>query len=263
LIDTPGFDDTQVSDMDILKRIARFLEASYKGGDMLTGVLYFHRISDLRTGGTPARTFRMLRKLCGDETLKNVVIVTNMWGEVDPQVGEAREAQVTSDDLFFKPALDKGAQIVRHANTFPSARAVIRLVLNNHPLPLRIQEELVIEHKDISETGAGEEVNQTLDAQIERHEREMRLFREEMGRAVRDKDERVEKEIEAENKEQENIAKFQNDASRFESDYKSESDAYEARLAQGQKKAKRPWIGVEYTLGGRSFGVHAGSRPAP
>jgi len=52
-------------------------------------------------------------------------------------------------------------------------------------------------------------------------------------------------------------------ASRFESDYKSESDAYEARLAQGQKKAKRPWIGVEYTLGGRSFGVHAGSRPAP
>ena len=98
----------------------------------------------------------MFRKLCGESTLRNVVIVTNMWGEVDPRVGEAREAELMGKDIFFKPALDKGAQIARNENTVTSARKIIRLVLDNHPLPLRIQEELVNEGKDITETCAGE-----------------------------------------------------------------------------------------------------------
>ena len=41
-------------------------------------------------------------------------------------------------DVFFKPVLDKGGQMARHNNTVASAENVIRLVLYNHPLPLRI-----------------------------------------------------------------------------------------------------------------------------
>jgi len=79
--------------------------------------------------------FEMFRKLCGDSTLQNVVIVTNMWGQVDPEVGEAREAELVKRDILFKPILDKGAQIARNENTVTSAQKIIRLVLNNHPLP--------------------------------------------------------------------------------------------------------------------------------
>jgi len=181
----------------------------------------------------------MFRKLCGDSTLQNVVIVTNMWGEVDPQVGEAREAELIREDIFFKPVLDKGAQMARHTNTVPSAEDIIRLVLNNHPLPLRIQTELVTEHKDISETGAGEELNRELAAQIKKHQEDMRVLKEEMQQAIRDKDEETRKELEIETKRmQREIARFENDARRLESDYKREKETLESRLADMESEAR-------------------------
>jgi len=262
LIDTPGFDDTKVSDTDILKMIAIFLASSYKEGKKLAGVLYFHRISDIRMGGTSTRNIRMLQKLCGDETLKNVVVVTNMWEQIDPQLGKAREAELMRDNIFFKPILDKGAQIVRHANNLPSARAIIGRVLNNHPLPLRIQAELVDENMDITETGAAKEVNAALGAQIKKHEKEVHALREEMRQAIVERNERVQREIEANTKKVlDEMARHRYDIDRLKPDYNRERDAHEARLAQGQTQGKRPWMGVEVTLFRRKFAFHAGSRP--
>jgi hypothetical protein len=57
----------------------------------------------------------MFRKLRGESTLKNVVIMTNMWGRVEKDVGEAREKELAG--VYFKIALEKGAQLVRHHNT--------------------------------------------------------------------------------------------------------------------------------------------------
>ena len=182
----------------------------------------------------------MFRKLCGDNTLQNVVIVTNMWGEVDPQVGEAREAELVREDIFFKPVLEKGAQMARHKNTTPSAENIIRLVLDNHPLPLRIQTELVTEHKDISETSAGEELNRELNAQIRKHRQEMRVLKQEMEQAMRDKDEETRRELEVETRKmQKEIARFENDSKRLASDYKREKDKLEARLGEVEMEAKR------------------------
>ena len=182
----------------------------------------------------------MFRKLCGGSTLQNVVIVTNMWGEVDPQVGDAREGELMREDIFFKPVLDKGAQMARHTNTAPSAEDIVRLVLNNHPLPLRIQTELVTEHKDISETGAGEELNRELNAQIKKHREEMRVLKEEMEQAIKDKDEETRKELEIETRRmQKEIERFENDTRRLESDYKNEKERLEFRLADMEEEARR------------------------
>jgi len=46
----------------------------------------------------------MFRELCGDSTLKNVILVTNMWGDVSGSVGEARERELARE--FFKPVLE-------------------------------------------------------------------------------------------------------------------------------------------------------------
>ena len=80
-----------------------------------------------------------------------------MWSRVKPEVGKEREAQLMSKDIFFKPALDNGARMVRHGNTVPSAQGIIRLLIDNRPLPLQIQRELVDENKDLVETRAGRE----------------------------------------------------------------------------------------------------------
>lgn len=191
----------------------------------------------------------MFRKLCGDNTLQNVVVVTNMWGEVDPQVGNDRETELMREDIFFKPVLDKGARMTRHQNTVPSAEDVIRLILDNHPLPLRIQEELVDERKDISETGAGEELNREINAQIERHREEMRVLREEMEKAIKERDEETRKELEIEMRRmQKEVERFQNDARRLESDYTREKGMLESRLnemeSEGRQEADR--IAAQY-----------------
>lgn len=143
-----------------------------------------HRISDVRMGGISTRNFKMFRQLCGESTLRNVVIVTNMWGEVKREVGEAREAELRSDDRFFKPVLDKGAHMLRH-NDITSAQAILHYLIGNHPRALRIQRELVDQGKNISQTAAGEELNRELAEQIKRHRQEMAALQEEMKGLVR------------------------------------------------------------------------------
>jgi enoyl-CoA hydratase/carnithine racemase len=136
-------------------------------------------------GGISTRNFKMFRQLCGDSTLKNVIILTNMWGHVGNDVGEARERELASDELFFKPVLEKGAQMLRHDQTLESAQAIIKRLLDNNPLVLQIQREIVDENKDISQTSAGTELNKELAAEMERHRKEMLDLQEEwQGKSV-------------------------------------------------------------------------------
>ena len=160
----------------------------YKRGILLTGVLYFHRISDFRMGGVSRKNLAMFKGLCGERALQNVVIVTNMWGEVSSRIGDLREAELMSDDMFFKPVLDKGARMARHDKTISSAQRILRHLLNNPLLPLRIQEELVDEGKGLSETGVGEELNRELTALIRKHQQEMQALWADIQQAMREKD---------------------------------------------------------------------------
>ena len=95
-----------------------------------------------------------------------------MWGEVSHDVGEARERELASN--FLKSALDKGAQMVRHHDTEQSAHDVIRRIMNNHPVVLQIQRELVDERKDVANTAAGEAVNAELAEEAKRQEAELK-----------------------------------------------------------------------------------------
>ena len=141
-------------------------------GVTLTGILYLHRISDIRVGGAARKNFDMFRKLCGDDTLKNVTIVTTMWGEVDSAKGAAREGQLRADEKFFKLAIDNDAQLVRHDNTLDMARAIIwDVVQRNSAAPLCVQKELVTEGKNIIETSAGKELDEVLVKQIQDQEK--------------------------------------------------------------------------------------------
>jgi len=170
--------------------------ARYESGSKLAGIVYIHRISDERFTGISVRNFKMFRKLCGESSLKNVVIVTNMWGKVEESVGEARERELT--EIYFKPALDKNAQLARHHNTTQSSHDIVRRIMKNDPAPLRIQQELVDEGKNIKDTAAGEALNEELNTLIRHHEIEMNALREEMRQALKEKDEETRRELEEE-----------------------------------------------------------------
>jgi len=211
-------------------------------------------------GGISTKNFRMFRKLCGDSTLKNVIIVTNMWGQVEPEIGNAREAELMTDELFFKHSLEKGAKMARHDNTLSSAQAVVRRVLNNHPLPLWIQEELVDHHKNISQTSAGEELQRECAALIKKHGEDMRQLKEEMEQAMREKDEETRRELGMETEKlQKEIEKLQNDIGRMESKYKIEKEKFEAHFrARSGDRSRKGLFGVRLTTSGKTVGWGAG-----
>jgi hypothetical protein len=162
---------------------------------MFAGVLYFHRISDLETTGVSRKNWVMFRKLCGEKALQNVVIVTNMWEDIDPRIGSAREAELTRD---LKPVLDGGATMARHDKTLSSAQTIIRLLLNNHPLPLRIQEEFINHYKVLPDTDAGKELNREFTAVIREYKVGLQKTRTYMQQVMREDDEETKKELEFE-----------------------------------------------------------------
>ena len=197
----------------------------------------------------------MFRKLCGESTFKNVVVVTNMWGDVDPRVGSIREAELREDDMFFKPLLGMGAQMARHENTAPSAQRIIRLLLNNHPLPLRIQEELVTEGKKITETSAAEELNRELYAQIRKYQEELEMLKEILRRiSAENKELKEALEIKARRMEEE-IEMFQKDRQMLESEYEKEKEMLNARVRRMESEAKKR---MEYTQGKAGRGLFPG-----
>lgn len=138
----------------------------------------------------------MLRKLCGDDTLKNVAIVTNMWDMDSEDRGLIREQELMTDDLFFKPVLEKGAQMLRHNNTPESARAIVSHFAHKTPLPLLIQREIVDNKKDITETEAGIVLQGEIAAFLERHRQELVTIRQDMAKALAERDADARKELE-------------------------------------------------------------------
>ncbi|KAF9641969.1 hypothetical protein BDM02DRAFT_3273632 [Thelephora ganbajun] len=237
LIDTPGFDDTKKNDTDVLKMIADFLATTYEKGSKLAGVIYMHRISDRRFSGIAGRNFKIFRELCGETSLKNVVLVTNMWGEVSHDVGEAREKELTS--IFLKPALDKGAQMARHHNTEQSAHDVIRHIINNHPVVLQIQRELVDERKDIANTAAGEAISTELTEETKQHELALNVMREEMMRALREKHDRASQILEEETRKlQEEMWIVMEDSEEIVLQYIQELEWAEMKMKHMEAQAK-------------------------
>ena len=76
----------------------------------ISGILYFHRITDNRVGGVATKNMRLFRKICGDAGLSHVLLCTTMWDIVAPSTGEAREHELRDD--FWAPMLAAGAGVV-------------------------------------------------------------------------------------------------------------------------------------------------------
>ncbi|KAG9118299.1 hypothetical protein FRC07_007257, partial [Ceratobasidium sp. 392] len=195
LFDTPGFDDTTMSDADTLKRIAEFLETMYRRGMKLKGLVYLHRITDVRMMGASARTFRLLRSLCGTENLSNVVIVTNMWSDPPTEDELMREAQLKSE--FFKTAIDNGAQMMRRLEPGKqTAHDALRVLLPKQAPVFQLPDELVNQGIRLEHTEAGKVVEAQLRFKLDKQEKELRELKDEIATALAENDARIQRELE-------------------------------------------------------------------
>ncbi|KAF8850293.1 hypothetical protein BDZ45DRAFT_196964 [Acephala macrosclerotiorum] len=193
LIDTPGFDDTNRSDTDVLKDIAFFLATVYSNKVKLAGIIYLHRITDPRMGGSALKNLYMFQRLCGDRGLSSVVLATTMWSTLDStesgkETGRQREQELRKPE-FWGSMTERGSEIVKHDGTKDSARAIIdRLVNRESNVVLDIQVQLVDDNKTLDETSAGQYIQKELLEARKRFERDLADYQESMEVAKQEKD---------------------------------------------------------------------------
>ena len=94
----------------------------------------------------------MFQNLCGTEALKNVVLVTTMWDEVDGEEGNNRESELTS--RYWKTMIELGCRTSRFHNNTKSAFDIVSQFQDARCTVL-LQKELVDLHLELAETSAG------------------------------------------------------------------------------------------------------------
>ncbi|KAL4068934.1 hypothetical protein V8B97DRAFT_1970817 [Scleroderma yunnanense] len=175
LVDTPGFDNPRegITDTQVFKMIVTFLTNEYKGKTSpLTGLIYAHRISDTVVEASE-RNLRMFRKLCGDDSLKNVVFVTTMWDKVTLEEGGRLEQDLVSSNGPFRPFLDEGAIMMRYDRTSDSAADIINILLQKSPTTLQIVREISEQKMTLQDTAVGAELHNEIRERLRKHKKEV------------------------------------------------------------------------------------------
>jgi flagellar biosynthesis GTPase FlhF len=168
LVDTPGFDDQNRTDAEVLSTVAAFMKSSYEQNVLLSGIIYLHRITDVRMSGSGFRNLNMFKEICGDNFYSNVALATTMWenlsqSQIDNADGNNREQQLLNESKFWKLMAGKGSQVFRHANNRESALHIVtKLVSLQTRGATLLQHQMVDLHMNVLETGAGVVVEKDL-----------------------------------------------------------------------------------------------------
>ncbi|KAI9693201.1 MAG: hypothetical protein M1822_005197 [Bathelium mastoideum] len=192
LIDTPGFDDTNRTDAEVLKELAAWLTEMYRKDLKLNGIIYLHRITDVRMQGSAKLNLFTFKKLCGPNALKHVVLATTMWENVHEEVGADRERELEETPEFWGWMLQHESKMMRHANNRESAMRLIEHFVSKPPLEskviLDLQVEMVEQGKELDETNAGKEVEGALKQELKKAQKSLAEQEENMQEAIKTRD---------------------------------------------------------------------------
>lgn len=185
LIDTPGFDDSNRKDTEVLRDIAGWMGVTYDKGIRLSGIIYLHNISHTRMAGSAMRNLFMFQKLMGEDCFPSIILATSFWGNVDPRVGAEREKELIGTDMFWGQMYKSGSQIVRHTGDRTSALRILNILIERkHPIVTQIQKEMNEEDRDLDETSAGQQLNADIIKLQKKHREEMANLHKDMEEAI-------------------------------------------------------------------------------
>ncbi|KXN85553.1 hypothetical protein AN958_11120 [Leucoagaricus sp. SymC.cos] len=188
LVDTPGFDDTRKSDLEILKTVSYWYKDVYRRGLEISGILYLHRITDNRMAGTPQKNLRLFKKLCGDEFYDLIFLTTTMWPEDDQNdepIFHDRQAQLEDD--YWADIIKRGRKSQRFRGTQESAWEILDNVIDaaaarQQRKILQIQDELVHLAKSVPATKAGQQLHGIIEDLVKRQTDLLGRLRDELSK---------------------------------------------------------------------------------
>jgi hypothetical protein len=168
LVDTPGFDDSSMSNEEVTTKILRWLLSSYRSGTRLNGIIYIHNITKPRMQGSAYENMRLFRQLCGDGALGNVILATSFWDQVTPSVGAERESKLKED--FWANMIAKGSEVVRIKRDRSVCLEVLDRIAAKNRVDLLVQREMVVQKKKLKDTTVGKN---TMSSEIQKFEKTM------------------------------------------------------------------------------------------
>ena len=144
LVDTPGFDDIEMSDYQILHAIAAWLENSCERGQLLSGLVYLHQINKTRMSGSAVRALHLFQRICGEDNYKNVILATTFWNKIEhcKQEGIDREERLLANEGFWKLMKEKGAKPMRLGKNYQDILPALMAMAEKPTMTLEIQQEL-------------------------------------------------------------------------------------------------------------------------
>ncbi|KAK0718542.1 P-loop containing nucleoside triphosphate hydrolase protein, partial [Lasiosphaeria miniovina] len=164
LIDTPGFDDSKRSDVDILMVIAKWIsdhKSAMVRPKRLDGLILLHPITSNQIGDNERKRARLLEAILGVDAYKRVIIATTIWDDLDGDDMFTRglEARFHRGEVW-REMHAKGATILRHYNNRASAHYIIgksieKSKAENEGVELKIQKEMADSGGKVSRTSVG------------------------------------------------------------------------------------------------------------
>jgi GTP-binding protein EngB required for normal cell division len=195
LIDTPGFDDTTRSDAEVLTTIATYLALQYQRGRRIHGIIFLHRIVDVRLSASAIKMAETVKRMCGEDFYGYVALVTNMWQLLkDQETGNQRERELLTHPKFWGDFLHAYPPTFQHRNTRENASKIMESFLDHletsrkRPPPLMIQVEIVDKRQPVSKTDAGNFLEGQLARMRDKHEQELRQIKHEIRIATQESD---------------------------------------------------------------------------
>ncbi|KZP04217.1 hypothetical protein FIBSPDRAFT_941125, partial [Athelia psychrophila] len=162
-VDTPGFDDTNRSDIEILAQIAGWFVKVYKEKVPLSAIIYLHRISDNKMAGSPLRNLQMFACMCGQGAMPRVILGTTMWSEIAAVTGERRERELETS--FWADMIQQGSTVQRFGDSYESAWQIVGKLPTEQENVI-LSREIYDDKKKLNETAAGVKLTEDLNKLI-------------------------------------------------------------------------------------------------
>ncbi|KAF5356829.1 hypothetical protein D9756_006606 [Leucocoprinus leucothites] len=196
LVDTPGFDGGDTTDSQIMETIAAWRN-SENAPLRISGILYMHNITDARASGSILGFFEMFQKLCGEKFYDRVILVTTMWPDENAftyRPEEQAECEKRNEELvndYWDIMIDSGSKVRPFLRTSHSAEDIVNEIANaecNAQVrvlnQMRIQKEMVDEHKPLPHTQAGKRLHRLINELVGRRNGLLEQLMEEQVHSV-------------------------------------------------------------------------------
>ncbi|THU96286.1 hypothetical protein K435DRAFT_858686 [Dendrothele bispora CBS 962.96] len=124
IVDTPGFDNEDKSDFEVLQEIASWMQESFPQGVGRGGIIYLYDISSDRYRSMVNTNVAVLNKSFGrtEDIYRRIVLVTTKWSRIGYQEGIKRQTELESR---WNPLITRGSKVESSRENPTDARRIV------------------------------------------------------------------------------------------------------------------------------------------